>query len=98
MPIPLIDIFAGPGGLGEGFCAVRAASGERAFRIALSIEKDPIARETLRLRSFVRGFDSQPPSHYYDLVRSPALPLTVRLQALYDRYRDQARSSDAEAW
>lgn len=98
MSIPLIDIFAGPGGLGEGFCSVRAASGERAFRISLSVEKDSVARETLRLRSFVRSFDSGPPSHYYDLVRSPTLPLSARLQALYDRYPDQARSSDAEAW
>ena len=38
--IPVIDLFAGPGGLGEGFSSARDANGDRCFRIALSIEKD----------------------------------------------------------
>lgn len=47
MTIPVIDLFAGPGGLGEGFS--RSSLGD--FRIAISIEKDGMARETLRLRA-----------------------------------------------
>lgn len=51
--IPVIDIFAGPGGLGEGFA--QATNGARhSFQIALSIEKDTVACKTLRLRSFFR--------------------------------------------
>ena len=42
-PIPVIDLFAGPGGLGEGFSAVVDKSGKPVFNIELSIEKDPIA-------------------------------------------------------
>ena len=41
--IPVIDIFAGSGGLGEGF--VRAG-----FNVKLSIESDEIYCETLRIR------------------------------------------------
>lgn len=47
MTIPVIDLFAGPGGLGEGFS--RSSKGD--FRIAISIEKDGMAHETLRLRA-----------------------------------------------
>lgn len=47
MTIPVIDLFAGPGGLGEGFS--RSSKGD--FRITISIEKDGMARETLRLRA-----------------------------------------------
>jgi DNA (cytosine-5)-methyltransferase 1 len=49
--VPVIDLFAGPGGLGEGFS--REASVD--FRIAVSIEKDPSAFETLRLRAAFRS-------------------------------------------
>jgi len=48
---PVVDLFAGPGGLGEGFSAFNNSS---AFNIIVSAEKDPIARETLRLRAFYR--------------------------------------------
>lgn len=51
MPIPLIDIFSGPGGLGEGFASL---DGGDAFSIVVSAEADEHARETLRLRSFFR--------------------------------------------
>jgi site-specific DNA-cytosine methylase len=53
--IPVIDLFAGPGGLAEGFSAFRFAGGNR-FRVCLSIEKDQYAHSTLELRSFFRQF------------------------------------------
>lgn len=56
MTVPVIDLFAGPGGLGEGFSKSRTAD----FRIAVSIEKDGMAFETLQLRAAHRA-----------LVRSP---------------------------
>lgn len=51
--IPVIDLFAGPGGLGEGFTRCKAAD----FRIAVSIEKDEMAFETLQLRAAHRALD-----------------------------------------
>lgn len=64
----VVDIFAGPGGLAEGFSSVPAGDGERAFRIALSIEKDPAAHATLRLRGFLRQFGDTLPESYYEFV------------------------------
>lgn len=54
MSIPIIDLFAGPGGLGEGFSKVRDARGRPAFRIAASFEKDASAHQTLELRALFR--------------------------------------------
>ena len=53
--IPVIDLFAGPGGLGEGFSSYKYRR-KSWFRICLSIEKDHYASRTLRLRSFFRKF------------------------------------------
>ena len=63
----VVDLFAGPGGLAEGFSSVRSEDGERAFEIVLSVEKEASAHRTLRLRSFFRKFDT-PPAEYYDYV------------------------------
>lgn len=51
--IPVIDLFAGPGGLGEGFSSLEL-NGRRLFNVVLSVEKDHSAYRTLRLRSFFR--------------------------------------------
>lgn len=52
--IPVIDVFAGPGGLNEGFSSVRDDSGARVFQTVASIEMEASAVETLRLRSAIR--------------------------------------------
>jgi DNA (cytosine-5)-methyltransferase 1 len=48
--IPIVDLFAGPGGLGEGFSSVK----NDPFRIIVSAEMTSSARNTLRLRAFYR--------------------------------------------
>lgn len=60
----VVDLFAGPGGLGEGFAAA-GSEGEPRMRIRLSIEKETFAVETLRLRAFLRSFESGFPPEYY---------------------------------
>ena len=68
--ISVIDLFAGPGGLGEGFSAFRSTEGDPAFKLALSVEKDPVAHDTLKLRSFFRQFQRKAvPEEYYDHLR-----------------------------
>ena len=54
MSIPVVDIFAGPGGLGEGFSSVKNEKGEYAFHTVVSAEMEESARKTLRLRAFKR--------------------------------------------
>lgn len=62
-----MDIFAGPGGLSEGFSNHK--SGSR-FDVKLSIEKEAIACETLRMRALYRQFrDTHVPELYYDAIR-----------------------------
>ncbi|MBU9697280.1 DNA cytosine methyltransferase [Rhodobacteraceae bacterium HSP-20] len=50
----IVDLFAGPGGLGEGFASLEAG-GRHPFRIAVSVEKEASAHQTLRLRAFLRA-------------------------------------------
>ncbi|SEP19453.1 DNA cytosine methyltransferase [Nitrosovibrio sp. Nv6] len=61
----VVDIFAGPGGLAEGFSSVLDSTGDRPFSIALSIEKETTAYSTLLLRSFLRLFGGNLPDNYY---------------------------------
>lgn len=68
--IPVIDLFAGPGGLCEGFSSVVDATGARRFAVKVSIEKDPIAHRTLLLRAIFRMFpEGKVPACYYEYVR-----------------------------
>lgn len=69
MPIPIIDLFAGPGGLGEGFAALKDDNGKPVFRLGISIEKESSAHSTLLLRAVYRLLDGTPAErHYYDYV------------------------------
>jgi DNA (cytosine-5)-methyltransferase 1 len=61
----IVDLFAGPGGLAEGFSSIRDEDGSRPFQLTLSVEKEASAFETLRLRSFFRQFNGNPPTDYY---------------------------------
>jgi len=80
--IKIVDIFAGPGGLGEGFSSFEVRNGngaKRPFQIVVSAEKNPAARSTLLLRAFFRRFKKPDdvPEEYYDIVRDDRSPLTL---------------------
>ncbi|WP_417861456.1 DNA cytosine methyltransferase [Winogradskyella sediminis] len=74
--IPIIDLFAGPGGLGEGFMSLKNKEGKSIFDIKLSIEKDENAHKTLCLRSFYRQFvknGRRVPEEYYNVLKESNL-------------------------
>lgn len=94
MAIPVIDIFAGPGGLGEGFSARLNQDGSRAFKIALSVEKDATAHATLTLRSFFRQFSpGRAPKDYYEFLKG-----NITLDELYKKWPAEAAHAKNEAW
>jgi DNA (cytosine-5)-methyltransferase 1 len=62
--VQIIDLFAGPGGLGEGFSNCKADS---PFKIAMSVEKESNAHKTLTRRAFYRELKDKAP--YYDYIR-----------------------------
>ena len=67
-PYAVVDLFAGPGGLGEGFAECREARGKARFRTVLSVENDRHAHQTLLLRAFLRKFENGFPEEYYRFV------------------------------
>jgi len=71
--VSIIDLFSGPGGLGEGFASVRASSGP-AYRLEVSVEKEASAHATLRLRAFLRRFPALPTEYVTWLRRGGPQP------------------------
>jgi len=92
--IPIIDLFAGPGGLGEGFSALGQREGSPCFKIHLSVEKETSAHRTLQLRSFFRQFPyGRAPEEYYDLIRGDL----VSEEDLFGNFPQQAEKAREEA-
>lgn len=70
-PIQVVDLFAGPGGLGEG---VTSYGNGECFQIVVSAEKDEKAHQTLRLRAFYRLLRKHRKdclNEYYDYCNDP---------------------------
>ena len=82
--ISVIDLFAGPGGLGEGVSAFRNSSVRNPFKIRMSVEMEPSAHRTLQLRAFVRQFP-EPPKDYYDYLHG-----TISREQLFEGHPAEA--------
>ena len=81
--IPIVDIFAGAGGLSEGF----ARAG---FKVALSCEKDEIFCETLKIRHFVNSFKkTNIPDDYYNFLKGK-----ISLEDLKTKFPEKFENSD----
>lgn len=88
--IPVIDLFAGPGGLGEGFSSCPPVDGAH-FRISLSVEMEKFAHQTLQLRAFRRQFEV-PPVEYWQMLRGDGT-----LEDLFARFPKEATEAVREA-
>ena len=91
--ILVIDLFAGPGGLGEGVSSCVHANGNKPFQIGMSVEKEPAAHRTLTTRAFYRnicnienGLDS------YDAY----LNGQITRNELFERFPKQAQEAKQE--
>src|SRR5688500_14373179 len=92
--VPVIDLFAGPGGLGEGFSRFRRKNGDQPFQLALSIEKDEAAHRTLLLRSFLRKLRGRGAlSAYADAMRDVS-----RIGELFGTFPAELKMAQDEAW
>ena len=91
--IPVIDLFAGPGGLGEGFASLKQDDGSNAFQSVVSIERDNSAHQTLHLRHFLRAFpDGKFPDEYYKYLSGK-----ISKKSLYDKFPKQKIHADESA-
>jgi len=90
--VPVIDLFAGPGGLSEGFHAHH--DGRTNFEIALSVEMEESAHRTLELRSFFRQFpEGEVPDEYYRYVCGE----NITREDLFNRF-PEGEIARQEAW
>ena len=79
---PIIDIFAGPGGLGEGFSSLFNAKEVPVFKTLVSIEREANAHQTLTLRHFFRTFKKgKVPEEYYEYISG-----IIQLENLKNKY------------
>ncbi len=90
---PLIDLFAGPGGLGEGFSSLFFDNNLPVFKSVASIERDLFSHKTLTLRHFFRSFGpGDVPSLYYDYIAANITRDKLE-QGYPDNWKQAERSS-----
>lgn len=89
-PIQIVDLFAGPGGLGEGFSSLH-----NSFEIIVSAEMESSAYKTLRLRAFFRLLKREAPEYlddYYNFCNGESQsPWTESSKYLWDLAGNEAR-------
>jgi len=92
--IPVIDLFAGPGGLSEGFASFTPKRGtDGPFKISASVEMDAWAHQTLELRSFFHEFkQGYAPDEYYKFLRQE-----ITKDELFGLYPEQSAAARKHA-
>ena len=83
----VIDLFAGPGGLGEGF------SKKKKFGRSLSIEMDPVACETLKIRKLFRLLKQKDKNTFYNYLHKDAKLSWERVKHMFQDYDESVENS-----
>jgi len=92
-PYPIIDLFAGPGGLGEGFSSFHDNLSNPVFHSVVSIERDEFSHRTLLLRHFLRSFQENTfPQEYYDYLAGG-----TTVDQLFGDYPEQYKAASETA-
>lgn len=86
--IPVVDVFAGPGGLGEGFAGHRSGR----FEVGLSAEMESSAHSTLRLRAYMRALGG------IEAQRRFYVPLLERIGRRFTRDMVPPNTAAQDAW
>lgn len=89
----VVDLFAGPGGLGEGFALSIDGKGCSRFTSVVSIEREEFSHQTLLLRHFLRQFpEGEVPDDYYAFLAGK-----ISRDQLYQRYPAEHRHAASSA-
>jgi DNA (cytosine-5)-methyltransferase 1 len=93
MTIPFVDLFAGPGGLNEGFSSLSSTSGEPLFSALASFEMDASACETLVVRGAYRRVFNDPKGKesYLKLLRGETSLLHLQNDLRFGKAIRQSR-------
>ncbi len=84
-PYPVVDVFAGPGGLGEGFASLISEKENPLFHSVASIERDEHSHKTLLLRHFYRSFpNGEAPDEYYNYLAGK-----IEAEELFSKFKKQ---------
>lgn len=90
--IPIVDLFAGPGGLGEGFSSLNEG---KSFKILISAEMDSSACETLKLRAYYRqlkrNLNRELPQYYKYCEGKETYPYNHKTKKIWKAACDEAQ-------
>ncbi|HAV3553975.1 TPA: DNA cytosine methyltransferase [Acinetobacter baumannii] len=90
--ILVIDLFSGPGGLGEGFASFLNENNISPFKIGMSVEKDQNAHKTLTTRAFYRiAKKSNSLEGYYQYLEGK-----ISREELFETYKSISEAANYE--
>lgn len=94
--INVVDLFSGPGGLGEGFSSVLDDNRRPAFQIKMSVEIDKDAHQTLTHRAFFRKLPAREKKYFLKYCEDPKGYGSLVLSELKSKHHEKWAEALAE--